>query len=514
MEFDLLIRGGLVVDGSGAPGQVADVGIQGGKIAAVGDLAGAVAGRVLEAKGRVVAPGLIDVHVHSELERLGGQEQFCGLLQGVTTELMSPDGFAWAPLSPERFAEVRDYLQVFYGDKLPAFDSGSPADFLAQFAGRIPGNVVPQVPHLPIRVQVMGWAQRPATEEEIAQMLPLVRQWLDLGAVALATGLEYQPTAWSDLRELVALSRPVAERGGIYVTHQRGYWDHVERGLKETIAVGREAGIPVHVSHLAVTDAAIGLMAEAVAGGSDLSFEMYPYPASCTHLMMVLPGWAQSGGHAAVMARLADSDQRSRMAEETEQSLRARGRVMLAGVDGGAELEGRYLDELAREAGKPMAEFMFDLLRAHGGRALVVYHWPPERDGEALLRRTVQHPLFMGGSDGLYAAGRPHPRGFGTFARFLGPYVREGVLPLEQMVHKLSGYPAERFRIKDRGLLRPGLAADVIVFDPQRLEDRATFGMGRQNPVGMETVLVNGVVAVAGGTPTGALPGRVLAPLA
>jgi N-acyl-D-amino-acid deacylase len=514
VEFDLLIRGGLVVDGSGAPGQVADVGVRGERIAAVGDLAGAVAGRVLEAQGRVVAPGLIDVHVHAELERLGGRDQFCGLLQGVTTELMSPDGFAWAPLSPERFAEVRDYLQVFYGDQLPAFNSASPADFLAQFAGRIPGNLVPQVPHLPIRVQVMGWAQRPATAEEIAQMLPLVRQWLDLGAVALATGLEYQPTMWSDLRELAALSRPVAERGGIYVTHQRGYWTHVERGLKETLAVGREAGIPVHVSHMAMTDTTESLVAEAVARGSDLSFEMYPYPAACTHLMMVLPGWAQAGGHAAVMARLADPGQRARMAEETERSLRERGRVLLAGVERGAELEGRYLDELAGEAGKPQAEFLFDLLLAHGGRALVVYHWPPERDGEALLRRTVQHPLFMGGSDGLFAAGRPHPRGFGSFARFLGPFVREGVVPLEQMVRKLSGYPAERFRIKDRGLLRPGLAADVIIFDPQRLADTATFGHGRQEATGMETVLVNGVAALEGGRPTGALPGRVLAPLA
>lgn len=514
MEFDLLIQGGLVVDGTGAPARVGDVGIVAGRIAAMGNLKGARAGRLVDARGKAVAPGLIDVHVHSELERLGGPDQFCGVVQGVTTEVMQPDGFAWAPLNRERFAEVRDYLQVFYGDKLPAFDPGSPGDYLDQFRGRVPGNLVPQVPHLPIRVQVMGWAERPATDAEIEQMLPLVRQWLDLGAVALATGLEYQPTAWADLRELVALSRPVAERGGIYVTHQRGYFAFVERGLRETFAVGRGAGIPVHVSHLALTETAAALLDEGLGGGVDASFEMYPYAASNTHLMMMLPDWAQAGGHAAVMARLQDPQTWARMAPEIAERLTHRGRVVLSGVESGADVEGQALGDLAAAAGQPPVEMLRRLLLAHGGRALVVYHWPPGLDGEAILRRTVQHPVYMAGSDGLYPGSRPHPRGFGSFARLLGPYVRQGWLTLEQAVRKLTGYPAERFRIRDRGLLRPGLAADVIVFDPAAVADAATFANGRQAAVGMDLVLVNGVDVVRGGRPTGALPGRMLAPLA
>jgi N-acyl-D-amino-acid deacylase len=511
MQFDLMIEGGLVVDGTGAPGRIADVGIQGDRIAAIGQLDGAVALRRIAAHGKVVAPGFIDVHSHAELVRLGGIDQFCGIQQGVTTELLSPDGFSWAPMSPERRREMREYLQVFYGDDAPiAWDFRTVADYLSLFPGRIPGNLVPQVPHVAIKVEVMGWETRPASREEIDAMKPLVREWLDAGAVSLATGLEYQPTSYASLDELVELSKLVAERGGIYVTHQRGYWYRLERGTRETYQVGREAGIPVHISHLAVEERTVGLLADGQADGIDVSLDMYPYTAACTHLMMMLPEWAQIGGYAAAMGRLNDPAECHRMREETALRIAERGAIGLAGVEHGPHLEGRTLHDVALEAGQADVDMMFALLRRHNGRILAVYHWEKQLDVEGIVRRTLSHPLYVGCTDGLYAAGRPHPRGFGSFPRIVGDYVRDGTLRLEQAVRKVTGYAAERFRIRDRGRLLPGLAADVVIFDAATVTDRSSYANGRVAPAGIEHVLVNGAVALADGRPTGNLAGRVV----
>jgi N-acyl-D-amino-acid deacylase len=510
MQFDIIIRGGTVVDGTGAPARVADVGIRGGRIAAVGSLAGAEAGRVIEAAGRIVAPGFIDVHSHSELARLGGESQFTGLLQGVTTELISPDGFSWAPLSPKRLQEEREYLQVFYGEPPVDWQWHSVADYLAIFNGRVPGNLVPQVPHHAIKVEVTGWETRPATGEEIDAMKPLVREWLDAGAVAMAVGLEYQPSSASSLEELVELSKVVAERGGLYVTHQRGYWGRVERGTRETFRVAKEANIPVHISHLAVEAHTAALLQEGLDDGVDLTLDLYPYSAACTHLLMMLPDWAQAGGYAVTMARLADPAERARMRAETAQRIAERGEIALSWVENGPEFEGHTLGELARKANMADVDFMFDLLSNHGGRVLAVYHWTSDIDSEGILRRTMRHPRYMACTDGIFPGSRPHPRGFGTFPRIVGHYVRNGVLTIEEAVRKISGYPAERFRLRDRGHLQPEMAADVVVFDPTSVADLATYENGRAAPVGIEHVLVNGQIALADGTPTGALAGRVL----
>jgi len=510
MEFDVLIRGGLLVDGTGSPAMPGDLGIVGDRIAAVGRLEGATGGVVLEAGGKVIAPGFIDPHSHAELARLGGVDQFCGIEQGVTTELLSPDGFSWAPLSPARMQEVRDFLHVFYGDPGLSWDWRTVDEYLSLFRGRVPGNLVPQVPHLSIKVEAMGWENRPATDAELGYMKRMTREWLDAGAVALAVGLEYQPTSSSPLSELVELSKLVAERGGIYVTHQRGYWYRLERGTRESLRIGKEAGIPVHISHLAVEERTAALLSDGLAAGVDLSFDLYPYAAACTHLMMMLPEWAQAGGYAAVMARLADPGERARMREETAHRVAERGEIVLAGVENGAELEGRLLGDLAREAGMADVDYLFDLLRTHGGRVLALYHWEARLDREGIVRRSLSHPLYVACTDGIFAGTRPHPRGFGSFPRLVGKYVRDGTLTLEQAVRKVSGYTAERLRVPERGLLRPGLAADVVVFDAATVVDRATFGNGRQAPEGIDHVLVGGQLALTNGRPTGVLAGRVV----
>ena len=510
MEFDILIAGGDVVDGTGAPRSRLDVGIVDGKIAAVDHLEAAAGGRVIDAKDKVVAPGFIDVHVHSELARLGGVDQFAGVLDGVTTELMSPDGFSWAPLGHERLREVKDYLQVFYGDPDLGWDWATVADYLAIFRDRIPNNLVPQAPHLAIKAGAMGWGAQPATPEQMKAMTGALVEWLDAGAVGMAAGLEYQPGALSPVEELTMLCRVVASAGGVYAPHQRGYWSRLARGCGESFQIGRESGVKVHISHLAVDDTAAGLLDGAVASGVDVTFDMYPYSAACTHLLMMLPEWAQAGGYAASMRQLNNPPEREKLRPETAERIHERGAIMLSSVEAGEELEGRRLGDLAREARQADVDCLFELLARHAGRALAVYHWPESVDGEGIIRRTLAHPLYIGSTDGIYMGTRPHRRGYGTFARIAGEYVRGGALTLEQAVRKITGFPAERFSLRDRGLLVAGRAADVTVFDPVGLADLSTWDNGRVSPSGIAQVIVNGEVVVDDGVPTGSLPGRIV----
>ena len=510
MDFDVLIRGGEVVDGTGSPRARLDVGIAGDRIVAVDRIDGADARRVIDATGHVVAPGFIDVHVHSELARLGGIDQFAGVLDGVTSELMSPDGFSWAPLSPGRLHEVKDYLQVFYGDPDIGWDWTTVDQYLVMFHGRVPNNLVPQAPHLAIKAGAMGWGSEPPTPEQVAAMMKGLEEWLEAGAVGMAAGLEYQPGALSTVDELVALCRVVASAGGVYAPHQRGYWSRLARGCGESFQIGRESGVKVHISHLAVDDAASALLDQAQGSGVDVTFDMYPYTAACTHLLMMLPEWAQAGGYAASMRQLTDPPEGERLRVETAQRIAERGDIMLSSVERGPELEGRRLGDLAREAHQADVDCMFQLLAGHAGRALAVYHWPATVDGERIIRRSLAHPLYIGSTDGIYMGSRPHRRGFGTFARIAGEYVRDGVLTLEQAVRKITGFPAERFSLRDRGLVEKGRAADVTVFDPATLADRSTWDDGRVSPSGIDHVIVNGQVVVAEGKPTGLLPGKIV----
>jgi N-acyl-D-amino-acid deacylase len=510
VNFDFLIKGGRVVDGTGAPPKRADVGIADGRIAAIDSLDGAHAAQVIDASGLAVAPGFIDVHVHSELARLGGVDQYAGVLDGVTTELMSPDGFSWAPLPPDRLQEVKDYLQVFYGDPDIGWDWTSVADYLSRFAGRIPNNLVPQAPHLAIKVAAMGWVDGPPSPEQMAAMKAHLGDWLEAGAVGMAAGLEYQPGALSPISELIDLCKVVAAAGGVYAPHQRGYWSRLPQGCGESFEIGRRSGVKVHVSHLAVDDMAAGLLDEAQASGVDVTFDMYPYSAACTHLLMMLPEWAQSGGYQASMRRLTSPAERERLRPETATRIGERGEITLTCVEDGAVLEGRSIGELARESGQADVDCMFDLLAGHAGRALAIYHWPDSVDGDAILRRTIAHALYIGSTDGIYMGSHPHRRGFGTFARIVGEHVRGGTVTLEQAVHKVTGLPAERFSLGDRGLIEVGRAADVTVFDPATLADRGTWANGRVPPSGIAHVLVNGVAVVTDGATTRKLPGRIV----
>jgi N-acyl-D-amino-acid deacylase len=326
----------------------------------------------------------------------------------------------------------------------------------------------------------------------------------------MAAGLEYQPGALSEVSELVDLCRVVAAAGGVYAPHQRGYWSRVAQGSSESFDIGRQSGVKVHVSHLAMDQSAIGLIDEAQGSGVDVSFDMYPYSAACTHLLMMLPEWAQAGGYQASMERIRSAPERTRLRDETAARIAERGDITLSSVEAGEELEGRSLGRLARDAGKEDVDYLFDLLAGHAGRALAVYHWPESVDGDAILERTIAHPLYVGSTDGIYMGSRPHRRGFGTFARIVGEHVRAGTVSLEEAVRKVSGLPAERFSLRDRGRLEEGMAADITVFDSRVLADRSTWENPRVPPSGIAHVLVEGEAVVSDGRVTGALPGRIV----
>lgn len=525
MEFDRLIKNGWIVDGTGAARIKGDIGIVGDEIAAIGSLDGATAEQTIDAEGLVVCPGFIDVHVHSELALLGGQDQYAPLRMGVTTQLASPDGFSWAPLSGEQLKEMKDYLATFYEDDcIDASRAMSVDDLLSLFHGNIPANLVLQVPHGSIRQAVLDWDTRPANDDEIKRMAQMTREWMERGAKAFATGLEYEPMRRADLRELVALSKATAEYGGIYVAHQRGYGDNVRVGSKETFEIGIQAGIPVHISHLTIDPAAASEIERGTAEGADISFDMYPYTAGSTHLLLNLPPFAQEGNPREVRERLADKSFRKRIAAHIEQAFPL-GRVRFASVgkpradiDSAAapdwiaairNWEGKLIGEVREMIGVDLTDLVCDLIVHTEYPSLMIFHWPEDR--HRYLEDTFKHPLHMVSTDGIYAGTSPHPRGFGTYPKIFREFVYDrSWLSLETAVRKMTAFPAERFGIGRRGKLVKGYFADIVAFDPSHIRDRATFAEPRLTPVGVEHVLVNGKLAIKNGQIIAGNNGRIV----
>lgn len=511
--FDVILRNGRVVDGSGNPWFPADVGVQGDKIAAVGKLTAARGLRELDVSGQVVCPGFIDVHVHSEIGILTGHAAEGRIRQGITTDLLAPDGLSFAPLSPPRLAEMRQYLAIFLGEPNLDWTWSSLAEYLERFEGRVAMNVVPQVAFNAVRAEAVGWQPRPATPAELERMKQLTREAMEQGACGIQTGLEYYPSAHSGTDELVAVSRVVAEYGGVYSSHIRGYGDKIGPALEETFAIAEKAGLPVHVSHLFGLPDFYRPLEAARARGIDVTYDAYPYTAGCTHLIYCFPSWAQSGTPREILARLVDAPARERVRPILESffgsSKRSPENIVFAtlGTEKNSHLQGQTLAKAHQDSGKDLTNFLCDLLVEERLQVLLIFHW----SGEDTLRSTLTHPLHMVGSDGIFRPGQVHPRGYGAFPRILGRMVREKRwLTLEDAVRRMTSFPAQRYRLRDRGLLRPGMAADVVVLDPERVIDHATFEDGRRRPEGISQVLVNGEFVLDDGTMTAARPGRVL----
>ena len=512
MQFDYIIYGGTVVDGTGSREPFpADVGIISDRIAAVGNLEVTQANQVIDAQKQVVSPGFIDVHIHSEIALLGGMGQMGGVCQGVTTQLSAPDGFGWAPLSPEKAREMWDYTQFLYAETGLSLDWSSAEDYLSIFPGRIPANIYPQIPHCAVRLGAMGWDARPATDEELKVMVKTTREWLDAGACCFSLGLDYQPSANADLRELVTLSKLAASYGAIYAAHIRYRTFGRKKAWEETFEIARQAGIPVHISHERVDDESAELLDRVDREGIDLTFESYLYPAGMTHLALMLPIEFQTGSPANVLASLERLEVREQCLPEMRERIGPHG-DQIVGYTRSGRFIGMTIAEAAEETNKSWEEFAYDLMIEERGTEAFIFPWqtPPE-ENEVVLNRTAVHPRMMIASDGIYNIPHPHPRSYGCFVQFLGRFVRERkLISLQEAIHKMSGFAAERFGLKDRGRIAEGLAADLVVFDPETVADRATWQKPVQLPVGVNWVLVNGVPVIANGSPTMQRPGRVL----
>ena len=514
MSLDILIRGGTVIDGTGSEPRPADVAIQGGRITAVEPLNGAQAKAVYDVPGRYVVPGFIDTHVHGETALLQNGVHEPALRQGVTTYLLGQDGTSVAPGRRETIDYVRRYFAAINGDPRGLdWHWRSVAEYLERFEGTSTVNVAYLVPNANVRLDVMGHEPRTATAEEMRRMQRIVAEGLEQGAVGLSSGLDYLPSRLADTEELAALCEPVARAGGVYVTHMRGYGERAPEGMAEVRDIARRSGVAAHVSHYAGPGEPLAaLLDSARAEGVDVTFDSYPYTASSTILsMLVLPAWAQQGGLDATLARLANPRVRPRLRAEIAARTSVFDQATLANVAAAKYTwaEGLTIAGAAERLDTDPGELVCELLLASRLDVGVVVE-RADRDEED-LRALHRHPAHMAGSDGIFFGGRPHPRGWGTFARYLARYTRDlGDWDWPEAVRHLSSRAAQRLGLTDRGELRPGMAADVVVLDPNAIYDRATYGRPRRPASGVEVVVVNGVVALVGRAPTGETPGRAL----
>ncbi len=516
MDFDVLIRGGTIVDGSGGAAFEGDVGVRGDRIVALGTIPDANAATVIEATGRVISPGFIDAHPHSETALRGNGDIRGAVLQGVTSHLTAPDGFGWAPLPAALCAELWRSTAFAYGEPDLAPNWPTIDAYLDGFAGSIPLNVVPMAPHQPIRFAVMGWDPRRPDAVEMERMRRLTRDWMEAGAVGLNTGLDYQPAANADTNELVELAKVVAEYGGIYAAHIRYNAIGKPAAYRESIEIGQRAGIPIRLSHESVDDETALLLDEAAAAGVDFGIDWYLYPAGSSHLLVWLAPEEQLGGFEATVRRLRDDPKhRTRVGAAIEAQIRQTaaigGREYFSHTRTGRHI-GRSIAEIAAERGTSVGATAVDLIIEESPDAVLVFRRGiSPADFDALARRTLAHPAFMVASDGLYHGALPHPRGYGCFAQVLGTFVRDrGLVSLERAVHLMSGLPAERFGIRDRGRVAEGLAADLVVFDPASVASQATWDEPRGTATGVDAVVVNGRLVARNGRLTGERPGRVV----
>lgn len=498
-DFDLLIRNARVIDGTGNPWFRADVGIKDGKIAAVGRLGRATAKREIDAQDRVAAPGFIDIHTHveGEIEKVPGADNY--VMDGVTTVVTGNCGGSYRDLG-EAFARLEKE--------------------------GIGLNVASLVGHNTVRSQVMGNANRQATPEEIGRMQELVEKAMQEGALGLSTGLIYIPGTYANTEEVVALAKAAGKHGGIYASHLRDEGERVIQAIEEAVRVGKEAGVRVELAHFKIdnkklwgtSNKTVELIERSRRAGVDVSVDQYPYDRSSTGIGILLPSWALADGREAVKQRLSDPATRARIAREMEQMLKRLGHkdysyATVASCDFDHSLEGKNIREINVLKGrkkKVKEEIQTILEMMEQGGASMVYHSMSEKDVERIMR----YPNAAVGSDGgirVFGEGVPHPRSYGTRARVLAEYVRNrGVISLEEAIRKMTSLPARMTGFRDRGLLREGLAADLVLFDPARVQDKATFLKPHQFSEGFELVLVNGVAVVENGKLTGARPGRVL----
>jgi N-acyl-D-amino-acid deacylase len=529
-RFDLLVRGGTLYDGSGGPPRRGDLGLRGDRIAAVGDLSRAEAAVVVDARGLAVAPGFINMLSWSTESLLVDGRSQGEIRQGVTTEIFG-EGESYGPWTEEM---KRTRLEG-QGDVKYAIEWTSLAEYLAHLEKKgVAPNVASFIGAATLREHVIGLDNRAPTPAELEAMRALVRREMEAGALGIGSSLIYAPALFATTEELVELCRAAAPYGGTYISHIRSEGDRLLEAVGELIQIAREARIPAEIYHLKAggeanwpkMDEVIARVEAARREGLKITADMYTYTAGATGFDACLPPWAREGGYEKVFARLQDPASRSRLV--TEIKAPGRGWENICALAGSPErmlllefkndalkpLTGKTLAEAARIRGRDWAETILDLVLEDRTRVGVAFFLMSEEN----LRKQIRLPWVSFGSDagslaaeGVFLKSSTHPRAYGNFARLLGRYVREEkLISLEEAVHRLSGLPAANLGLDRRGLLREGMFADVVVFDPATIADRATYENPHQYAVGVRHVLVNGVPVLRDGEHTGALPGRAL----
>jgi N-acyl-D-amino-acid deacylase len=515
--FDLLLSGGTVIDGTGGPRDVADVAIAGDRIAAVGPLAGAGARQTLDCRGRVVAPGFIDLHNHSDGWMLVQPHQTWKTAQGFTTELLMADGISYAPVDERNWRQWLYYLRSLNGLSLADYRGWqSIADYMALLDGHNVQNAATHVPYANVRVLACGFGRNiPPDDVQLREIKARIRQGMEEGAVGLSTGLDYINQCHATTDELAAAASVIVPYGGLYVTHVR-YKIGLLPALREAVEIGRRSGAKVHISHLKGSteqevQEVLAFIDREARQQVDFSFEVYPYQRGSTMVNFLLPYEVWDDGPLGVLAKLDRPEIRARFRAALEAFAVPLAQITIAwtAAPGCESLIGMPLDEFVRLRGQEPHEALIDLLIDSNLATLLI----AGEDNDRLVEPLIQHDLALLGSDGIWQpGGHVHPRVFGSAARWLGPLVRDRKLfSLETAVHKLSGKSAARFGLADRGVIRPGAFADLVVFDPETISDRGTYQQPVQNAVGVEVVVVNGRWVV-GSEVVGSqlLPGRFI----
>jgi N-acyl-D-amino-acid deacylase len=530
MRWSLLIRNGTVIDGSGSTREKADLAVAGDRIAAIAPQLVADAERIIDATGLIVAPGFIDIHSHSDFfyEQCPSAES--KIRQGVTTEVVGMCSFSPAPANAASRHQVElaaSALGAALEVRWSSFDEY--LDALAQVKPSV--NIVHFVGHGPIRYAGMGGENRAPTTAELDNMQSLLAEAMDAGAFGFSSGLVYAPSAFAEIEELIALCRSMASRGGQYFTHMRGEAHTLLESIAEATRIAEEGGVPLQIAHLKsvgrenwpLFDRALELIDAGRGRGLDVTADVYPYAASSTFLSALLPQWVHDGGMSKFLERIANPTARERIITEhsrppdrwqTAQGTIGWDEIMIATCPN-PSVEGMSLLELAERRRRAAAQAMLDLLTEHDAAVSVVMF----SQSETNVRKALTRPYVMIGSDSLGLScgdgphkGRPHPRMYGTFPRVLGRYVREGLFSLEQAVAKMTGQPAAKLGLRDRGLVREGCFADLVLFDSETVRDEATFEQPHCYPSGIPYVAVNGELIVDGGRfdarPTGRILGR------
>ncbi|MGD2201046.1 MAG: D-aminoacylase [Candidatus Bathyarchaeota archaeon] len=519
VDYDLIVENCKVIDGTGNPWYKADIGITQGEITKLGRIKDG--GReTINARGLVASPGFIDTHSHSDLMLLAEPEARQKVMQGITTEVIGQDGLGEAPIRDDVLEDWRRYLSGLNGDPDIDWNWRSFGGYLNALEAAGPAtNIAALVGHGNLRLLAMGMENRAPTGSELSEMKGLLTESMVSGAFGLSTGLIYPPCVYAEIGELVELCKVTAAHGGIFVVHMRNEGDMLLESIDEVARIGLETGVHVHISHFKAsgeknwgkTVEALIKIQEYWRGGAEITVDQYPYTAGSTFLSSLLPTWAHEGGTERMLNRLRDPETRSRIKEEMTESGRGRGwgwhNILVTSVKtpGNKGLEGMNLKEIAAKRDQEPRETLLDIILEEGNAVTMVSFSMSEED----IKNVMASPLQMVCTDGIIL-GKPHPRVYGSFPRVLGRYTKDGVLRLEEAIRKMTSLPAQTLGLHDRGLIRPGMAADITIFDPDTIIDRGTYQDPAQFPDGIEYVIINGRVTVEEGHQTETRAGKVL----